>query len=239
MNRRIRIEAHRVRAPLASRLSRQPPGLYAGLAVLATAWLTPLPQLAAPGLAGRMLVNVAVTALAAPLIAGALVTVRKLMARLPRTLVSPMPAALVQFAVLWLWHVPILQGLGRLSPWVWAAGQASLLVAALLLWTTALRTPGPTEGRAGAGILALLVTAMHMALLGTLLAFSPQPLYTYAIESLGDVYAQLGSQRTGGMFILLGGLVHLAGGLYLAGRLLRQPAAAVATAHLGSSPEER
>lgn len=176
-------------------------------------------------------------ALAAPLIAGALVGVPHVMSRLPRSLLAPMPVALVEFSVVWLWHIPILQGLARLSPWVWATEQASLFVAALLLWTTALRPSGPSEGGAGAGILALLVTAMHLALLGTLLAFTPQPLYSYAIETLGDVYAQLAGQRVGGMLMLLGGLLHLAAGLYLVCRLLQRPPESAAATRLVSSAD--
>lgn len=186
-----------------------------------------------------MLAHIAVVALAAPLIAGTLAGMPGLMARLPRALVSPLPVAMIELAVLWLWHVPILHGLAQLSPWAWAAEQASLFVVALLLWTTALRPTGPSEGGAGAGILALLVTAMQMMLLGMLLTFAPWPLYTYAIESLGDVYAQLAGQRAGGMLMLLGGLPHLAGGLYLASRLLQRPPGVAAAARLASSAEGR
>ncbi len=219
-----RIDAqHSSRVAATPRSSRRRFGLYAGIGILAAAWLTPLPQLIAPELAGRTLVHVAVIALAAPLIAGALVVTPQVTSRLPRSLVSPLPAALVEFSVLWLWYIPILHGLARLSPWVWAAEQASLFVAALLLWTATLRPSGRGQGGAGAGILALLGTAMHMALLGTLLAFTPWPLYIHAIETLGDVYAQLAGQRVGGMLMLLCGLLHLAAGLYLVSRLLRRP----------------
>jgi putative membrane protein len=196
----------------------------AGLAVLAIVWLTPLPQLAGSAFASHMIVHVGVVAVAAPLIAAALAARPALMARVPRSLVSPIPASALEFAVVWLWHLPMLHGLARLTPAVWVAEQASFFVAGLLLWTSALRPASASEDGAGAGILALLMTSMHMVLLGTLLTLAPRPLYTHAINSLGDVYAQLAGQRIGGMLMLLGGgLPYLAGGLYLVNRLLRQP----------------
>lgn len=187
-----------------------------------------------------MLVHVAVASLAAPLIAAALAGSPRLMARLPDSLVSPLPVALAGFGVVWLWHIPILHGLARLSPWVGIAEQASFFVAALLLWTTALRpAPSASDGNAGDGILALLLTAMHMVLLGMLLTLTPLPLYTYAIDTLGAVYAELAAQRIGGMLMLLGGgLSHLAGGLYLVNRLLRQPPG-VAAARLSATGDSR
>ena len=217
--------------------------LYAGVAVLLAAWLTPLPRLAASGFASHMLVHVAVAALAAPLIAAALAASPRLMARLPDSLVSPMPVAMAGFGVVWLWHIPVLHGLARLSPWMGIAEQASFFVAGLLLWTTALRpcnTGNASDREAGAAILALLLTATHLVLLGTLLTLAPRPLYTYAIDTLGDVYAELAGQRVGGMLMLLGGgLSHLAGGLYLISRLLRQPPGVAAAPPLSATGDGR
>ena len=197
-----------------------------GAAVLAAAWLTPLPQLAGSAFAGQMFVHVLVLAIAAPLIGGALAAAPRLMERMPRSLVSPIPVAVCEFAVVWLWHLPILHGLARLSTWGYVAEQGSLLLAGLLLWTTALRPAGRSEGGAGTGMLALLMASTHMVLLGTLLTLAPAPLYTHAIVSLGDVYAQLAAQRAGGMIMLLGGgLSCLAGGAYFVQRA-RRPAPA-------------
>lgn len=198
--------------------------LLTGAAVLAIVWFTPLPELAGSAFASHMIVHVGVVAVAAPLIAAALAAEPKLMTRLPGSLMSPIPASAIEFAVVWLWHLPMLHGLARLTPSIWVAEQASFLIAGLLLWTSALRPASPSGGGAGAGILALLMTSMHMVLLGTLLTLAPRPLYTHALHSIGEVYAQLGGQRIGGMLMLLGGgLPYLAGGLYLVDRLLRRP----------------
>ncbi len=210
--------------------------------MLLAAWFTPLPQLAASGFTSDTLVRVAVLALAAPLVAAPLAASPRLMARLPRSRVSPMPVAMIALGVVWLWHLPILHGLARLSPWVWAAEQVSLLVVALLLWITALRPPVSPEAGMSAGILALLLTAMHMVLLGLLLMLAPLPLYDngYAIQSLSDVYAALAGQRVGGLLMLLvGGLAHLAGGLYLGVRRLRPRRGNSATAALMRSADGR
>lgn len=196
--------------------------LVSGIAVLATAWLTAVPQLAGSGFESRMLVHVLVLAVAAPLIGTALAFEPRLMARLPRSLISPIPVAVAEFAVVWLWHLPILHGLASLSSWGCIAEQASFLVAGLLLWITALRPPGPSEGGgAGASVLALLMASTHRVILGALLMLAPEPLYTHAISSLGDVYAELAAQRTGGMMMLLGGASCLAGSLYVVRRALR------------------
>ena len=213
---------HLVRASRSGRGSGRRLAYSSGAAVLAAAWMTPLPQLAGPGFASQMLVHVLVLAIAAPLIGAALASDPRLMARLPRSLVSPIPAAVFEFAVVWLWHLPILHGLARLSTWGSVAEQGSFFLAGVLLWTTALRPAGRSEGGAGTGVLALIMTSTHLVLLGSLLTLAPVPLYTHAIASLGDVYAELAAQRAGGMIMLLGGgLSCLAGGVYLVQRALR------------------
>ena len=57
---------------------------------------------------------------------------------------------------------------------------------------------------------------MHMTLLGALLALTPRPLYAHSTE------AALEHQHLGGVIMLLvGGIVYLAGGLWLTAGLLR------------------
>jgi putative membrane protein len=177
----------------------------------------------APPLAGFMpapfvrhlLADVTLTAVAAPLIAAGLAGMLRAVP-LPR----PLPAAAVGFAMLWLWHVPLLHGLAALSPLVRGIEGLCLLGAGLVLWASALRA---TAGEPAAGPLALLLTAMHLFLLGTLLTLTWQPLYTADIRTLGDAYAHLAAQGAGGMVLLAGGGIHLAGALWLLGRLLRRP----------------
>ena len=83
--------------------------------------------------------------------------------------------------------------------------------------------------RAAAGVVALLLTSMHMTLLGALLALSPRPLYAHA----GHGPSALDEQHLGGAIMLgVGGVSYLAGGLWLSVRLLhlRGPAGREETA---------
>jgi putative membrane protein len=192
----------------------------AGCLVLFAAWWGPLPHLAMPPFAVHMIVHISIVAVAAPLM-GAWLASNQLLLRLPRLLCSPITASAFEFIVVWSWHTPMLHELAQLSRATFVAEQASFVVAGVLLWTSVLRRNGAS---AGAGVVALLLTSMHMILLGTLLTLAPRPLYTHAILSLGDLYAGLAGQRLGGMVMLIGGgLPYLAGGLYLVHGLLREP----------------
>jgi putative membrane protein len=192
----------------------------AGWLVLFAAWWGPLPHLAMPSFAVHMIVHISIVAVAAPLI-GAWLASSPLRLRLPRLLWSPITASVFEFIVVWSWHTPMLHELAQLSRATFVAEQASFVIAGVVLWTSALRRNGAS---AGAGVVALLLTSMHMILLGTLLTLAPRPLYTHDISSLGDLYAGLAGQRLGGMVMLIGGgLPYLAGGLYLVHRLLREP----------------
>jgi putative membrane protein len=192
--------------------------LIAGCLVLFAAWWGPLPHLALPSFAVHMIVHIAIVAVAAPLI-GAWLASSRLFARVPQLLYSPMPASAFEFIVVWSWHTPMLHELAQLSRATFVAEQASFVVAGVLLWTSSLRR---NPASAGGGVVALLLTSMHMILLGTLLTLAPRPLYTHAIASIGDIYGGLAGQRIGGMVMLVGGgLPYLAGGLYLVHRLLR------------------
>jgi putative membrane protein len=76
------------------------------------------------------------------------------------------------------------------------------------------------KGRAAAGIVGLLLTMMHMVLLGALLALTPRPLYEHA-ETHSHL-SPLEDQHLGGAIMLIGGGVsYLLGGLSLTVRLLR------------------
>ena len=65
------------------------------------------------------------------------------------------------------------------------------------------------------GVAALLLTSMHMTLLGALLALAPRPLYHTHAAALAD--QQLG----GALMLAVGGAVYLGGGLLLAATLVR------------------
>jgi putative membrane protein len=127
---------------------------------------------------------------------------------------------LVELVVVWLWHAPALHHLARHDGAVRALEQGSFLASGLLLWLAVLGGDAATrDARTGSGILALLLTSMHMTLLGALLALPPRALYHHGVESA----AALADQHWGGAVMLtVGSSVYLAAALWLSARLLRQ-----------------
>src|SRR5690606_12356978 len=90
---------------------------------------------------------------------------------------GPIGASAVEFAVVWGWHLPVPHDAARSIPAISALEQASFLAAGLLLWLACLRQD---PYRQGAGVLALLLTSMHMTLLGVLLTLAPRALFHHA-----------------------------------------------------------
>jgi putative membrane protein len=211
-------------------------GLASGCLILALAWLGP-PALGMPlGFVGHMSVHVAVVAIAPPLLAVGVAGSR--VDPTPRVplLFAPVIAAGLEFVVVWGWHAPALHGAARGSLALFGLEQLSFLVVGLLVWLAAFGSgSGPVRTAWAAGILALFLTSMHMTLLGALLALSPRPLYAHAHGSFPGL-SPLDDQHLGGAVMLaVGGASYLIGGLVLMARLLREPAARLATARPGSS----
>ena len=161
----------------------------------------------------HMTLHMAVVALAAPLLALALAGGRfDPVPRAPR-LFAPIPASLVELVVVWGWHAPSLHHAARHDLGALAVEQAMFFASGFLVWMSSFGGHG--RARTGAGVLALLLTSMHMTLLGALLALAPRALYHGTLEA----------QHTGGAIMLVaGGLAYLLGGLALTVRLLRRPA---------------
>ncbi len=158
----------------------------------------------------HMVAHMTLVVIAAPLIVLA-------MNRRIRWAPPVMLGAVVEFVVVWGWHLPQMHGLACLGgPWK-VIEQASFLGAGLLVWAGALNTDQPL---AGAG--SLLLTSMHMTLLGALLVLAPTPLYAETCALCGS----LSGQQAGGLVMLaLGTPVYLLGGLWLTARALGPDAA--------------
>jgi putative membrane protein len=192
--------------------------LALGLLILALAWLGALEALVPGAFAAHMSMHMAVVAVAAPLIAVGLSGGRwDPVCRAPRWF-PPIIASMLELVVVWSWHTPALHRLARQSAAAFVAEQGSFLVSGLWLWLAALGGARQDQSqRAGPGIAALLLTSMHMTLLGALLALSPRELFGHPGHAGG-----LDDQHLGGAFMLLaGGTSYLAGGLWLAVDLLR------------------
>ncbi|MGP7795039.1 cytochrome c oxidase assembly protein [Sphingomonas sp. CLY1604] len=187
--------------------------LLAAALLLGVGW-----SLSGGAMTGHMVAHMIAVAIAAPLLALAVQGAQWDPAlRWPR-LASPLPAALIEAVVVWGWHVPALRALAAHHPAWLVAEQASFLAAGLLLWSAVLAP----QHRA-AGVVALLVTSMHMTLLGALIGLAPRPLYMHhGPQALAD------QQLAGVVMLLVGGIAYLAGGLALLARLLRTPQEAAA-----------
>jgi putative membrane protein len=188
-----------------------------GLLTLAVAWS----GVAGHSFSAHMSVHMAVVAVAAPLLAIGIAESRWDPVRRSPVLFSAIIASLVELAIVWVWHTPLLHAAARQNVLVLAAEQSSFLLSGLFLWISAFGgDPQLRRARGATGIAALLLTVMHMTLLGALLALAPRPLYEHA-HAHGGLSA-LDDQHLGGAIMLVvGGVSYLAGGLWLSFELLR------------------
>jgi putative membrane protein len=199
-----------------------------GLLALAACWLTPLMGLLPRSFSLHMAMHMGVVALAAPLIAfgvagGKLDPVGKA----PRVF-APIPASVVELIVVWTWHAPALHLATQHSAAALVLEQGSFLASSLWVWLSAFGgSMRERKARGAAGVVALLLTSMHMTLLGALLALPPRPLYAHSVHGATTSLAPLADQHLGGAIMLLGGGVsYLFGGLLLTAELLRSARAA-------------
>lgn len=190
--------------------------LALGLLFLALLWLGPLPAMAGSSFSAHMILHMGIVVAAAPLLVLGLRSSRhagrpaRVPARVP--VFTPLAAAALEFVVVWGWHAPALCTATQTSSLVFVAEQASWLAIGLVLWASVLRDGSGTGLGLWAGVLALLLTSMHMTLLGTLLALAERPLYPVL----------LADQRIGGLIMLgAGGIAFLVAGLALAARGLQ------------------
>ena len=196
-----------------------------GSLTLAAVWLGPLPRLAPVYFSAHMTMHMAVVAVAAPLLALGVVGGRFDPVRKAPRWFSAIPASVVELLVVWAWHTPGLHLVARGSVTGLVAEQGMFVASGLFVWISAF---GGEDGRAraAAGVIALLLTSMHMTLLGALIALSPRPLYAHPAAAMAG-HSALGEQHLGGAIMLLaGGVAYLAGGLALSVRLLRDRSAA-------------
>jgi len=182
--------------------------LALGVALVPIGWAFAAAPL---GMVGHMTGHMIAVAVAAPFLAYGIAGSRFDPAERWPAIVTPLAMSLVELVVVWLWHLPALRLRGDMQPVALLLEQASFLAAGLLLWSAVL---APRHGAAGVG--ALLVTSMHMTLLGALIGLAPRPLYMHhGADALAD------QQLAGVVMLLVGGIAYLLGGLAMLGRLLQ------------------
>lgn len=195
--------------------------LAAGVVVLALAWAMPLSG-ALPGpFTAHMTMHMGVVAIGAPLLALGLAGTSRDPVRFARGWLAPVPASFVEMALVWGWHAPALHHFARHTTTGLVLEQASFLGSGLWLWAAALGgDPARSLRRRAAGVVALLLTSMHMTLLGALLALAPRELYGHA-HAHGALTGLEDQQLGGAIMLAVGGVSYLAGGVLLSAGLLR------------------
>ncbi|HET9216226.1 MAG TPA: cytochrome c oxidase assembly protein [Terriglobia bacterium] len=191
--------------------------LFMGVAALAGAWASLAHNRHNQLFHEHMAVHMTVVAVAAPMLAVALAgsSLDPFRRAAPW---SPLVVSLIELVVVWAWHTPAMHHFARRSALALVAEQTTFLLSGFLLWIAVVG--GEHVGRRGGGIIALLVTAMHMTLLGALLALSQRAFYPH--ESGAHLSSALKDQHLGGVIMLLaGGVTYLVGGLWMSWKLLR------------------
>lgn len=201
--------------------------LLSGVAMLAVAWLGPLPDLARQSFAAHMTMHMMVVAVAAPLVALGLAGTAADPVRVMPRLFAPIPASMIELVIVWSWHAPALHHAARHATHMLLLEQASFLTAGLLLWLAVLGGERENQRvRGGAGVAALLFTSMHMTLLGALFALANRPLFAHTATGPAELSVLADQQLGGTIMLLVGGASYLAGGLWLTASLLRTSASA-------------
>lgn len=179
------------------------PALALGWAVLALALVSPLCNLSVALFSARVAQHLALTLVAAPLLALG-------MGRPRRGGPPGLGAPTLAFALaLWAWHLPAPYAATFRDDALYWAMHASLFGAALWLWRALARR---AADRPDAAALAGLVTAVHMGVLGALLTFAPRPLFpVHAATTAPWGLSALEDQQLGGLLMWVpGGLVFAA-----------------------------
>lgn len=127
-----------------------------------------------------------------------------------KRLTEPVTATLIQGAIMWLWHAPLLFNRALESSAWHAAQHTSFFMSSLLFWWAMLH---PRGGRSGYGVSAacLFVTSLIGGALGALMSFSSSPWYAdYAAMGMSGIGMDpVNDQRLAGLIMWIpGGLVH-------------------------------
>ena len=193
-----------------------------GVLVLALAWFGPMPVLAGSSFTAHMILHMSVVVVAAPLIGAGLAGLARDRGAAHLAAVVAVPASVLELVAVWFWHTPRFHEAARWEPAVFVAEQATFAFVGIVLWGSALAARHVRVQLPGA-IFALLMTSMHMTLLGVILALAGRPLFSD--RCLGGVFFAdpMIDQAVGGVLMLgVGGAAYLAGGLFLAWTLLTQ-----------------
>lgn len=194
-----------------------------GLAILATALLSPLEALSQVSFAAHMAQHMILIAFAPPLLIlgrplAPFILALPMLWRKPlgrwlaggvpgragRFLTAAPMAAALHGAALWIWHAPSAYQAALADNLVHNAEHLSLFGTALVFWWSVIHSGQNGRFGYGSGVFALLLTAMHSKLLGVLITFAPAPLYpAYASGKPLWGLSALEDQQWAGLIMLL------------------------------------
>lgn len=203
--------------------------LVLGVGLLAGVWLWPLPQMGLPPFSAHMTMHMVVVAVAAPLLAFGIAGGRLDPVRRWPWAFAAIPASMVELVGVWAWHTPALHHAARSRTSGLVAEQVTFLAAGLLLWLAVVcGTEQQRRERAAKGVTALLLTSMHMTLLGALFVLTPRVLFDHHPDAMAahvvpaPLLTPAQDQQLGGaLMLLIGGFTYMAGGLWLTAEVLK------------------
>jgi len=136
---------------------------------------------------------------------------------------APLVAWFVHGVVLWAWHIPGLYQKTLESDFIHALQHLSFLVAALLFWWSLIHCRRGRRGY-GAGVALLFTTAIHMSILGALLAVAPSVWYPiYSERTLPWGLTPLEDQQLAGLIMWVpAGIVYLGASLAMFALWIRE-----------------
>jgi putative membrane protein len=173
------------------------------------------------GMTGHMLGHMLAVAVAAPLLAWRSDASADRASGKEMAQGAPLLIAALELVVVWSWHLPAARAVADGSVAVALVEQAMFLGVGYALWRSALARPA-------GGVAALLLTSMHITLLGVLIGLAPRALYTGMAMHPGFGLDALADQQLGGVVMLvIGGASYCLGGLWMLAGLLRHRAGEV------------
>ncbi len=191
---------------LAADTARERRCFLAGIALISLLFVSPFCALTSALFSARAVHHLALTAVAAPLLAAAWPS-------------GPVRGgvglwAAVHAVTFWLWHAPPAYEAALSNDAAYWLMQASLLLAALALWRAVRAASLP------AAIAALLATMVQMGLLGALLTLADTALYApHALAPLAWGLTPLADQQLAGLIMWApGAALYLAAALHTASR---------------------
>lgn len=205
----------------------QAAAFYAGWAVVAAAFISPLCSLSVALFSARVTQHMVLMLVAAPLLAlgrpDLMLTGRASLQRWVAAASMPVTASLTFAVALWLWHAPAPYDASLRNDVLYWAMHLTLLGSAYIFWHG--HMVASTAGRRLLLALTSLATAMHMGLLGALITFSGQALYdSHAYTTVPWGLAPLADQLLGGLIMWVpGGLAFVIASLWAGAGLLHEP----------------